>query len=91
MGASDSSGGRALHSKGRAREDEPVQARAHLVSALRLPHPFLPLSPRPAHPSPQRRESEGSRPLRSSPGLLARGWQDASPFNPDHASELICS
>lgn len=53
--------------------------------------------PRPAHPSPPRRESEDSRPLASSPalpaaapGLLMGVRQDESPFDPDRASELIC-
>lgn len=47
-GASDSSGGRARHGTGTAREDEPVQAWPQLVSPARLrclTHPSLRLSP----------------------------------------------
>lgn len=57
------------------REDEPVQAWAHLVSPPKalLPHPFL-LSPRPAHPS---RSGVSQRAAAARGG---RGEQDAAPF-----------
>lgn len=100
-GASDSSGGRALRSKGRAREDEPVQAWAHLVSPMRLrclipscrSAPVLPTLP--YNGMSQRAASRLAHPqhcrLRSCTGLLPRGRQDASPFHPDRASRRICS
>ena len=90
-----------MRGKGRAREDKLVQARAHLVSPPRLrclipsccSAPILPTLPH--NGVSQRAAGRSAHPrhcwLRSCTGLLAREWQVVSPFDLDHASELICS